>query len=181
VKYAIPLGTILLVAAAAALHRSAPPAAGEKPRAMVRPEVREEAWGEALPHQDPPAKTSLPLPVPPPAGKVAAPAKVAGWQKLIVKVDSSVELTSIQRSAVEQILKDREEEIRALHESVLRSGVIDIRRYDWQADTMKEGWFRKIDALLDRAQHERFLALVQQGMLNEGLAFTVEPGMTVLD
>lgn len=180
-KYAIPLGTILLVAAAAALHRSSPPAAGGQPRAMAGPEAREVASSEARPSQDSSEKSSLPVPPPAPVAKGGPPAKPVSWQKLLVKVDSSVELTSIQRSAVEEILKQRDDEIRALHDSVLRSGVVDIRRYDWQADTMKEGWFRKIDALLDRSQHERFLALVEQGMLNEGLAFAVEPGMTVLD
>ena len=96
-------------------------------------------------------------------------------------LDRGVELTPIQRPTVEQVLRDRQEEIKALHESILRSGVIDIRRYDWQADTMKDAWYRKIDALLDRMQHEQFLILVHQGFLNEGLSFTVEPGMTVLD
>jgi hypothetical protein len=96
-------------------------------------------------------------------------------------LDRGVDLTPVQRPAVEQALRDRAEEIKALHESILRSGVVDIRRYDWQADTLKDAWYRKIDALLDRTQHEKFLALVHQGFLNEGLAFTVEPGMTVLD
>ena len=53
--------------------------------------------------------------------------------------------------------------------------------YDWQAARMKEGWYRRIDALLDTAQHERFVALVERGLFNEGLTFTIEPGMTVLE
>ena len=90
-------------------------------------------------------------------------------------------LTDIQKTAVERLLRDREAEIHAWHESIIRAGVVDIRQFDWQADRLKEGWYLKIDALLDRVQHDRFVALVQQGFLNEGVAFTVEPGMTVLD
>lgn len=184
-KFAIPVLTILLVAAAAAVHRTAPPAAQvfsrpaprslevpvESPKAL--PMVGESASAASFPAV-PAASPAGPAPAPKPA---APPA----WQKLIGALDRSVELTPIQRPAVEQVLKEREEEIKALHDSLLKSGVVDIRRYDWQADTMKDAWYRKIDALLDRTQQGKFLALVHQGFLNEGLAFTLEPGMTVLD
>jgi len=184
VKTAIPLGTILLVAAAA-LHRSAPPAAEGKPRTMPSPVVvRQDSPVELRRRGDDAVQVAVAAPAPAPVVKSVSPEKPvpqATWRKLIVQVDRSVELSAIQRSTMEQFLRERDDEIRALHESIVRAGVIDIRRYDWQADTLKEGWFRKIDALLDRAQHEKFMALVQQGILNEGLAFTVEPGMTVLD
>jgi hypothetical protein len=46
---------------------------------------------------------------------------------------------------------------------------------------MKESWFKKIDALLDAKQHLQFVGVVEEGFCNEGLGFTVNPGMTVLD
>ncbi|MBI3857158.1 MAG: hypothetical protein HY293_15845 [Planctomycetes bacterium] len=103
------------------------------------------------------------------------------WRKMGAQLDRELSLTQVQRTAVEQLLKDREDEIKACHEEMLRAGIVDLRRYDWQVGLMKESWYRKFDALLDRIQHEQFAKLVQEGFFNEGLAFTVEPGMTVLD
>jgi hypothetical protein len=179
VKYAIPLGTILLLAAAAAVHRTAPPAVGP----TLRPSPRSVEVPEEAPSVTPAPAEAPVVPAVRTAGKAPGTKTVAPvtWQKLLVALDRGIDLTPIQRPAVEQALRDREEEIKALHDSILRSGVIDIRRYDWQADVMKDAWYRKLDALLDRTQHEKFLALVHQGFLNEGLSFTVEPGMTVLD
>jgi hypothetical protein len=117
-----------------------------------------------------------------PAAAVADRKPAAGSPaRMTSLLDRELSLTALQKEAVEQLLKDREAEIKTCHAAIVRSGVIDIAHYEWQVSLMKEGWYLKVDALLDRAQHERFLVLVNQGFFNEGLAFTVEPGMMVLD
>jgi hypothetical protein len=82
---------------------------------------------------------------------------------------------------VEQILSERCQEIQDCHGEIRRSRVLDVQQYEWQAGRMKEGWFRKIDAVLDSDQHSKFQAKVDQGFFNEGLGFTLEPGIVVVD
>lgn len=183
-RTAIPLGLLLLVGAAAALHPGSPTVA----------EGRRVERAQAASPAGPPAETPAPtapegprkaVPDPLPAAgqpeAAAARPKDGSAGKMAAQLDRELKPTPLQRGSLEQFLKERDAEIKAYHDGIARTGVIDLRQYEWQVDQMKDGWYRKIDAVLDRAQHERFLALVQQGFLNEGLAFTVEPGMTVLD
>ena len=184
-KVLLPLGLVLLVGVAFGLHRSpSPKPAGERP-APVRPsEVGQESLPvpASSPHrenrEDPVPTTKVRGPEPKPASPDAAP---AAWRKMAAALEKDIPLTALQRGSLERILREREDEIQACHQEMRTSGVIDIRRYEWQTGRMKELWFLRIDALLDRSQQELFVALVQKGFLNEGLAFTVEPGMTVLD
>jgi hypothetical protein len=188
VKYAIPLGTLLLIGSIIVL-RPTPPSTetrGGQPERPGKAEVRE--WSTDIrsvlrPPEDPLAAPAQSIPelkrqAPPAPLRKAAASCVS---KMIASLDRELTPTAVQRSAIEQFLKDREAEIGAWHESIFQAGVVDIRQFDWEADRLKDGWYLKIDALLDRLQHDRFVFLVQQGFLNEGLAFTVEPGMTVLD
>jgi hypothetical protein len=119
-------------------------------------------------------------PRPQPASR-RGPVPVSAWKTLSGQLERGVGLTGVQLPTVEAILKSREDEIRECHEAIRRSGVLDMRRYEWQVGQMKASWYRRIDALLDGAQHVRFVAMVEQGLFNEGLAFTHEPGMTVLE
>jgi hypothetical protein len=183
VKFLLPLGAVLLVGLALGLHRSpSPKPAGERP-APPRPSP---VVQESLPVPASPSDREIrEVPVPKavlrgPVPKSAAP-EPAAWRKMAAALEKDILLTAIQRASLERILREREEEIQACHQEMRNSGVIDIRRYEWQTGQMKDVWFLRLDALLDRSQHELFVALVQKGYLNEGLAFTVEPGMTVLD
>ena len=186
-KTAIPLGLVLLVAGAAAIHHSASPQVERKqPKSVtetVSQERREEfrASEEASVKSRAPESASAAIEKPAPPPPVSKQTVTVSWPKMIAQMDREVGLTTLQRSSMEELLKAREDEIKALHDGILRAGIVDIRRYDWQADLMKDAWYRKLDALLDREQHDRFVALIQKGFLNEGLAFTIEPGMTVLD
>lgn len=90
-------------------------------------------------------------------------------------------LTGYQTQALAQALLERDQEIQTCHEAIRKSGILDFQAYDRQAQRMKEDWYRRIDTFLDTEQHVRFVALVERGLLNEGLAFTIEPGMTVLE
>src|SRR5262249_4389849 len=103
------------------------------------------------------------------------------WRKVYAQLAQDVALTAIQHAAIEQILRDRDDEIRRYHDLMRSSRVIDLRQFEWQTAWMKEDWFRRIDAHLDRRQHEQFVVLVQKGFLNAGLELTVEPGTTVID
>jgi hypothetical protein len=184
VKYAIPLGTILLVGIAAGLHRSpSQPMAGDLCELSQKTPARVEA--ELRPDPEFLEPAAIPQPEPVELRKRSETVSVApsalSSRKQLQLLEREVILTTIQQIAVEQALRDREDEIKAWHEGIRRAGLIDIRHYEWQVGLMKEAWFRKIDAVLDREQHEQLVVLVGKGFLNEGLAFTVEPGMTVLD
>lgn len=184
-KYALPLGMVLLVGVAFGLRRSPSPAAAGERQAPARPEAvseepaiaevrpaSREAWEAPMP-----ATSPRPVDVKPAAPAVGRP----GWQKLVTLLEREIVLTSFQRGSVERILQERDQEIQACHQDLRKAGVIDIRRYEWQVDLMKENWYQKLDSLMDRGQHEILVALIHKGLLNEGLAFTVDPGMTVLD
>lgn len=184
-RIAIPLTAALLLGVAANIHPvfvgSAPPSR-RSPRPVElkapTPETpRLEESRETGPIQaplDPGSKTPEPR---------AAPRKTPepSWRKLFSGLTGELTLASLQQESVESVLRERQEEIRICHEEIRKSGLLDMRRYEWQVARMKESWYRRIDGLLDAAQHERFVALVEQGFFNEGLGFTEDPGMTVLD
>jgi hypothetical protein len=98
-----------------------------------------------------------------------------------VRLENDLNLTPLQQAFVKGILEEREAEIRGCHDAIRKSGVLDTRHYELQVSRMKGAWYRTIDALLDGSQHERFVALVDQGFLNEGLAFSIEPEMMLLE
>jgi hypothetical protein len=180
VKYAIPVGTLILLGLAAALQRASvlpaePPRQGPLPEAVLGEKqeptaARDEAHRTPVPQ----VRTSEPVAAP------RTPA-VPSWRRLYAQVDRSLMLTSSQQGSVQDLLRERENEIRECHSAIRTSGLLDIRDYEWKVARMKESWYRRIDALLDGIQHERFVALVSEGLFNDGLAFTIEPGMTVLD
>lgn len=182
-KFAIPAVTILLLGLAVGLHRTtriqpAPRGAAASPveegqRDSLGPAMtRSEVAPVAIPVQGSRRSESAPA---------IRTASVPSWRRMGVLLERGLTLTSIQQPSVEQILKDRELEIARCHEMIRKSGLLDLRHYEWQVGVMKESWYRRIDALLDGAQHGLFVAIVEQGFFNEGLAFTHEPGMVVLE
>ncbi len=184
-KYVIPLAAILVMGIAVGVHPAFVGPAGPDRRPPMVPEVRLQSHGSdrIVPATETAAALSE---VAERVGPVAAipAAKKAGdapWRKVYVPLAQEIALSGIQRSALEQILKDRDDEIRRYHDQLRASGALDLRQFEWQTTLMKDGWFRKIDAQLDRSQHEQFVVLVHQGLLNVGLDFTIEPGMTVID
>jgi hypothetical protein len=142
--------------------------------------------GEHRPLQEPVAVCPGPTAVDfkdrvPETGSPSLKEAVSSRRKLAAELDRNLDLSPLQKGRVEEILREREAEIKAFHEAIRNSGFVDLRHYDWQAGLMKDRWYRRVDALLDGVQHERFVAQVRKGILNEGLEFTVEPGITVLD
>lgn len=183
-KTAIPLGAILLVGIATSLLRAPIVPARPERSPSVRPpaaaapvlrvsEGKSEDVGLAAAPTAPASAASSPAPAVKPAP--------AGWAKMLGTLDRAVGLTVSQQPAFEQLLREREKEIQGFLSSIRSSGILDVRDYEWRSDLMKESWYRRMDALLDGAQHGRFLALLEKGFLNEGLELTIEPGMTVLD
>jgi hypothetical protein len=187
VKYAIPLGAILLIGISACFHRLDAPPAGPERRGELSQEILSKKEMELGPAEQPAGSSSTLQPEPiqrrkqPEAAALPRTASVPPWRKMAVLLERDLSLTSLQQERFEQILRDREEEIRECHEAIRRSGLLDMRHYEWQVGLMKAAWYRRIDAILDGIQHPRFVALVEQGLFNEGLAFTEEPGMTVLE
>ena len=196
-KFRIAAGAALLLGIAAAVQRADREGTEARPLPSVvpggpagprEPEVRgtaperpareletRERTSATVEGQAPPAEEAFPpLPrrrrVPPP-----------GWKALIGRLDRDLSLREEQRGMVERILKERDREIRDRHDSIRAAQVLNLVEYEWWAAERKADWYRQIDGLLDASQHERFLALVGKGLFNEGLAFTVEPGMTVLE
>lgn len=184
-RYLLPLGALILIAAGVWIHRSpvesqAPRPQSEKPaeirvQAAIRPVEVDAPIREAAPQGGSPLLQAAEATVP------AKPAASFEWKKLSGTLERSLELGPLQQSRVERILRQRQDDIRVCHEEIRKSGILDIRAYEWKVRGWKEEWYRSIDAVLDRSQHQRFIALVEGGLFNEGLAFTVEPGITVLE
>lgn len=184
-KYGIPLGALLLLGLAVGFHR----AAVDPVRRVDRPvlEAREVAVEAPLlvPREVRPSASEAGA-APLKSGQSASSAAPKGsggpaWRGLSGTLASQLALTTLQKESVDQILRDRAEEIRVCHEQIRKSKLLDMRQYEWQVGKMKESWFRRIDGLLDSDQHRRFVAIVEQGFFNEGLGITEEAGMTVLD
>jgi hypothetical protein len=182
-RYGIPLGVLFLIGAAAILHRTPQPlipvngktrdTAKRLEPSMPAPVSSGSVEALGLRDQGSPKPKELPLKNPESVSAPSIPAKALAWRKLSVSLEQSLELIPLQKPEVEGILREREEEIRTWHD--------DIRTYEWKVGLLKASWYRRIDSLLDGIQHHRFVVLVEQGLLNDGLAFTVEPGMTVLE
>jgi hypothetical protein len=187
VKHALPLGLVLLIGIAFELRRSpSPKSAGERQRSVQRaadsPENNAGTVQPVKKFREAPAPEPSSRPADRAEAKPSAPAiSQPGWRKLAATLGKEIVLTPFQRESVERILQERDEEIQACHQAIRSAGVLDLRRYDWQVGLMKERWYSRLDALMDRAQHEQFVALVHKGFLNDDLGFTVEPGMTLLD
>lgn len=181
-KYTVPLVLVLLIGIAAGLRRGDGPAA-ETPRPEPRIQEAVSVPAEVPVLQESSAPTvAARSPQAPPlqASQAVQPAPVT-WRKLYGTLDRKLGLTTTQKAAVQEVLETREKEIKTWHEAIRKAGLLDIRQYDWEAALMKESWYLRLDGLFDVAQHELFGSLVAGGLLNDGLAFTVEPGMTVLD
>ena len=184
-KYGIPLGALLLLGLAAGFHR----AAVDPVRRVDRPVLEAAEVVAEAPLSVPkdgrssaPEARPAPLKSGPPVSSAApkgSPGQV--WRSLSGTLTTQLALTSLQKESVDQILRDRAEEIRVCHEEIRRSKLLDMRQYEWQVAKMKESWFRRIDGLLDSDQHRRFVAIVELGFFNDGLGITEEAGMTVLD
>lgn len=185
-RYVIPLGALILIAAGVWFHQ----APGESQ--IPHPQLRKPAEGldrqpvpaaeaKALPRAAAPRTESTPPRNPEEAVLVKPEPASVEWRKLSGSLERSLELSSTQQPEVERILRQRQDAIKICHDDIRKSGILDIRAYEWKVRGWKEDWYRSIDALLDRSQHQRFVALVEGGLFNEGLAFTVEPGITVLE
>lgn len=184
-KHLISLGAVLSVGIAAAVHPAFVSPGGPERRISqewetandrLRPAAHAPREVPRLSEAEPPVKRKG-------LETVTAPRKDADptWRKITSRLSQELCLTPLQAGTVEQILRDRAEEIRRCHEEIRRARILDMRQYEWQVGKMKEFWYRRIDGVLDAKQHERFVALVQQGLFNEGLGFTEDPGMTVLE
>lgn len=180
-RYGIPLGLMILIGVGALLHPTQARVA-DPPRRSPIPDGQVQDTADATSVQSVGPVVGLdaqPRPLERPRSTAAA--SVPSWRKLFVTVDQSLALTEIQRVVVQEMLIDREKEIASWHEAIRKAGLLDLRQYDWQVGLMKESWYRRVDAVLDATQHRRFAVLVSGGLFNDGLAFTVEPGMTVID
>jgi hypothetical protein len=185
VRFALPAAAVLLVGMAAFLHRAFVDQGTPDHRLLPVPEVREPVVRQESSRVRPEAPApsavlsskGLPTAKAPIASKVGEPS----WRKMSLDLSRELHLGSSQQEAVEQILRDRLEDIRKCHDQIRKSRLLDVQQFEWEVGQMKESWYRKIDALLDSTQHSRFVALVQSGLFNEGLGFTEEPGIVVLN
>lgn len=108
-------------------------------------------------------------------------AGAAGRRAVSRTLERELQLSPQQLSRIDEVLLQRDAEIRNCHDEIRKSGFLDIRATEWEFARLKDSWYRRIDALLSTGQHATFVVLVENGLFNEGLAFTVEPGMTVLE
>jgi len=188
VKYLLPAGTALILGIGVCLHRApgipcTQPPKEESCRSVPwtpTPEPQEHHRAESL-GGEAPAQTGLGKAVRVQGTILPAKVPVPSGSKILLVVKGPLSLTEDQNTVVEGLLRRREDEIKELHDGFRRAGFIDLRQYEWQVGLLKTEWFRRIDAVLDTNQHDRFVVLVEKGLFNEGLAFNVDPGMTILE
>ncbi len=137
----------------------------------------DESRAEVFPEPEAP-RVRPPLP-PLPAAAGPEPASVA--PPLLAQLEHALKLDTSQISYLVRILREREAEIRDCHERYRRMGVLDIRDYEWWVADRKSLWFRRVDAVLDPAQHALWTALQGQNPLGQGLEFEVSEGMAILE
>lgn len=186
ISTAMPL--LLLLMGAAACHlRGAPPSGKKIYRAPAELETSgesEEVSRRAAKDLDPSASSAVGTLAGqnrPESIAQAPSATVPTRQKLLTRPELCVTLTMLHRVVVEEILEERDEDIRRCQEAIHLSRILDVQRYQRKVCRVIENGCRKIDDLLDRTQYELFVALVDQGFFNEGLAFTHGPGTTVME
>lgn len=141
------------------------PVTDETPPETRLPELSPAPW------PPPGARATVPPPKPAPESRPA----------LLARLVDELRLDEAQATYVSRILREREEEIRDCHERYRRSGILDVRDYEWWVKDRKAVWFRRVDAVLDRFQHEQFVHLAGRNVLGEGLEFEVADGMAVLE
>jgi hypothetical protein len=92
-----------------------------------------------------------------------------------------LELDQVQRDRVQAILLEREEEIGAYHAHIRRSRVLSERDYESWLANLRIRYYDRIGGLLNRAQFERFVALLPQGGQGDAVAFELEPDIMVVE
>lgn len=175
-RYIVPLVAIVLIGAALRLsgtYDRIPAAAPRIPAESGFQQVLRAPVG----HGDAPPLASPVTEKERPATTQASPAKKSTAPDPL----QGLGLSTMQRTLVDDVLRERAGEIAALHERIRKSGVLDIADFEWQVLRLKAEWYRKIDRLLDSVQRPLFAALVEKGFFNDGLAITIDPGMTVLE
>ncbi len=184
-KYVIPLGALLLLGFVASLHRVV--GRSDRPSLEVQPR-RDAGLGGSFADinsgtpalETRKAEPSIPTSSLEPVAKTSK-GNDNSWRKLQTSLCVHLSLSSVQQESLERILRSRSEEIQACHEEIRKARVLDVQQYEWQVARMKESWFRRIDSFLDGKQRQKFVSLVEEGIFNEGLGITQEPGMTILD
>ncbi|HYE97725.1 MAG TPA: hypothetical protein VEJ18_02390 [Planctomycetota bacterium] len=90
-------------------------------------------------------------------------------------------LSSVQRSSVESILVDRHREIEAYFAEIRARKVFTLEEWSRRTKGIKEGSYRRIEALLDARQASAFLGLLERNGLNDTIAFKVPDDVANLD
>jgi hypothetical protein len=185
VKYLIPTLAVLVLALCAGLHREekgtlAPPTQGQ-PKVKV-PEAKglAEVGSEPLPATSLKAVEAVRV-LPSIEAAKAPSAPNLSTQEMSDKLRDELSLSEEQLVRVNTALQERSAELAECHESIRRSGVFVPMEYGKQLQRMKDGWYRKIDGVLDSHQHLIFDDLVGKGFLRPGTEFAADLNvMTVI-
>ena len=143
---------------------------------MLNDEIQADRPVEALPQL-----VVLQRPKEFPAPSRAVPEPAGPGSPLLAQLEFELKLDTSQASYLNRILREREMEIRDCHARYRRMGVLDVRDYGWWVTDRRALWFQRVDGVLDRHQHELWVALQQRNLLGQGLEFEVSDGMAVLE
>lgn len=94
-------------------------------------------------------------------------------QEMEFVLRDELELSEQQLTRISLCFQDRAVELQECHEVIRKSGVFVPKEYGKALGRMKDGWYRRIDAVLDTRQHARFEELVAEGFLRSGTEFTI--------
>lgn len=180
-------GTLLMLAALAAR------AAGERSKDAVAPAATlREAAVEPTPVAPAATKATVEKAVAPAASavepspvlarteRVSGPSMPSG-RAVAAQLVRELGLSPAQLRAVEAILDQRDVEIEAYFEEIRARKVASLEEWARRIEGIKEGTYRRIDALLEAQQQERFIGLLERRALNDTIAFRIPDDVVNLD
>lgn len=101
--------------------------------------------------------------------------------RMLFLFERELSLSDEQVLHIERVLKDREVEIEDYHRQLRESRIFVAREYSARIRRIQRDSYDRIGTVLDSAQYRRFVRLLEEGRVGDGVAFTIEPGMVVLD
>ena len=100
---------------------------------------------------------------------------------IVALLERELSLAPDQRRQVEDVLLRREREIDGHHRQLRALGAVSGQAYHRHMQELRTLSYIQIGQALDSEQHHRFLALVANGALNDGIGFAMDEGMVQVD
>lgn len=179
-KTAVATGGLILFLVAFAARPSSLPAAPERrPETPARIEaplvVTLPEPVPAAPEPSRPAPETAPAALPAPAGKL-----IAVQQVLLLCTERELGLSPEQRRHVEEAMLQRQAEVAAYQDEIRRTRVLREREYDRRIREIMGASYARMSQVFGSAQNRRFMDLLADGRLSDGVEFELDPDIVIV-